>query len=324
VKLSIKTYFRRFFANRMPKGESLTLNPRSTYILPTKVGYMLLMVVILMLIGATNYQNNLAFLLTFLLIGLGLVTSVFTVRNLQGIEFALNKPAEVFAGQSLPIAVSLKSINQQNHYSVGVGLNKKALMLTDVALHEFSRVSITIQAQHRGWLNIPKLVASSQFPFGWLSAWGYFAFEKSVLVYPRPLEPAQIDLQASGQETDEGRKFDGNEDLYGLRSYQQGEPLSRVDWKAFARERGLYVREFAQYQSAQHCFSWHDFPGIEDELRLSYLTYLVLDAASQNLHYALELPSVSFDLADGELHRARCLKALALYGIQSGGAGDSL
>jgi len=313
---AIKSKVGQFFGSRMPIGDSVTLNQKSIYILPTKAGFFLLGIVLLMMIGATNYQNNLAFVLTFLLIGLGLVTIVFTYKNLQGIQFSLNKPGEVFAGQSVPVAISLTSKANKKHFSIGVGFTNQEYVLTDVPESHFSKVLIKVQTAQRGWLKLPRIIVTSQFPFGWLRTWGYFGFAHKVLVYPKPIEPVILDRQDHGQETDEGQKVDGSEDLYGLRSYQQGEPLTRVDWKAYARERGLFVREMVNYQTSQLCFSWHDFPGVADETRLSYLTYMVLDAASQNLNYSLELPGTIIPYGDGELHRNQCLNALALYGIK--------
>ena len=313
VKIPFQSRIRKFFGNRMPVGDSVSLSQKSTYIWPSKEGYFLLTVVILMMIGATNYQNNLAFLLTFLLVGLGLVTIVFTYKNLQGIEFALVRPGEVFAGQKLPVSVSLKSTTNKKHFSIGVGLTKKDVWLVDVPEKNYSKVTLEIETSKRGQLTLPRLTATSQFPFGWLTTWGYFAFKQSIIVFPTPIEPAILEKQDSGQETDEGLKTQGSDDLYGLRPYQQGEPLTRVDWKAYARERGMFIREFVNYQSTQLCFNWQDFPGVADELRISYLTYLVLDAASQNLHYSLELPDKSIDFDDGESHRIKCLSALALF-----------
>lgn len=304
-----------FFGNRMPKGQTVTLNQKSTYIWPSKTGYLLMVIVLLMMIGATNYQNNLAFLLTFLLIGIGLVSIIFTFKNLQDIRFTFLKNEEVFAGQIIPLKLSLSSDNNKRHYSIGVGLDKNKLSYVDVKDKDFSHVTVEIATQTRGLLTIPRIVTASQFPFGWLTTWAFFTSDKPLLVYPQPMEPNTFDKHDSGQESDEGLREEGSEDLYGLKPYQKGESLARVDWKAYARERGLFIREFASYQSQQLCFSWHDYANIPDERRLSFLTYLVIDAASQNLNYSLVLPEVVVDFGDGESHRRRCLNALALHGV---------
>ena len=52
---------------------STTLTARRTYILPTGVGLIYALMTFAMLLGSMNYNNNLSFVLTFLLIGLGFV-----------------------------------------------------------------------------------------------------------------------------------------------------------------------------------------------------------------------------------------------------------
>ena len=298
----------------MPKGKSVTLSQRSTYIWPTGLSYFLSLIIVLMLIGATNYQNNLAFLLTFLIAGIGLVTMIFTYKNLQGIQFSLINPGEVFAGETLAVPISLKSNSKTKHFSIGVGLDKKQIKLVDVPEENYSSLTVDIKAEKRGRLKLPRFTVTSLFPFGWLRTWGYFAFDTDIIIFPEPLEPTRLETQNSGQDSDEGNRVEGSEDLYGLRPYQEGEPLTRVDWKAYARERGMFIREFASYESSDLCFNWDDFPGVDQETRLSYLTYMVLEAASNQLNYALELPGNYVEYGEGESHRTKCLEALALYG----------
>lgn len=320
IKPFIEQKFGRWFGNRMPVGDSVVLNQRSTYIWPVKAGFLVVVIIILMMIGATNYQNNLAFLLTFLLIGIGLVSIVFTFKNLQGIRFTCLPVNEVFAQEPFSIQLSLQSEVGQTHYSVGIGEKQLKPVFCDVPDTGNTTITLNLSAARRGHWSLPRLMVTSQFPFGWLKTWAYFRFETPILVYPKAVEPPLIVEQRAGDNEDEdGHKQSGSDDLYGLKSYSQGEPLSRVDWKAFARERGMYVREFVSYQNQQLCFSWLDFPNSDLESRLSYLTYMVLQAASQNMQYSLQLPNQMIELDEGEQHRKNCLRALALVDENTAG-----
>jgi hypothetical protein len=49
------------------------LRPGRVYILPTGVGLVFALMTFAMLLGSMNYNNNLSFVLTFFLIGLGFV-----------------------------------------------------------------------------------------------------------------------------------------------------------------------------------------------------------------------------------------------------------
>jgi hypothetical protein len=60
------------------------LQPKRIYILPTGVGFVFAIMTFAMLLGSMNYNNNLSFVLTFLLAGLGLVSMHQCQRNLVG------------------------------------------------------------------------------------------------------------------------------------------------------------------------------------------------------------------------------------------------
>jgi len=58
------------------------LDLRRIFILPTRSGIIFGLILMAMLIGSINYNNSLGFLLTFTLVGLGLVSILHTFRNL--------------------------------------------------------------------------------------------------------------------------------------------------------------------------------------------------------------------------------------------------
>lgn len=306
--------FKNFFGSRMIVADVVELKQKSTYILPTKAGFLLVGVIILMMIAATNYQNNLAFLLTFLILSIGLVSILFTFKNLQGLIFKFGAVESVYLGETLPIKIHLTSQNKQNHYTIGTGFSKKENYYIDVVEGQDNQVIIPIKPNKRGWFELPRIMATSSFPFGLLRVWTWFRFASPILVYPKPIEPP-IGEAVQGEDEQEGStKSSGNDDLYGLKTYQAGDPISRIDWKALARERGLFSKEFVAYQSQDLVFDWEDFPAIEKELRLSYLCYLVLEASKANYDYSLKLPDVKIAKNSGDTHKYKCLKALALYG----------
>ena len=86
---------------RRRQGEdaaTVTLTARRTYILPTGVGLVYAMMTFTMLLGSMNYNNNLSFVLTFFLVGLGFVAMHQCQRNLVGLEVRYAGVDPVFAG----------------------------------------------------------------------------------------------------------------------------------------------------------------------------------------------------------------------------------
>src|SRR3569623_543661 len=55
---------------------------RRVYIVPTRFGYLFAVMLLVMLLGAMNYSNSMAFALTFLLSSMGLIAMHHTHGNL--------------------------------------------------------------------------------------------------------------------------------------------------------------------------------------------------------------------------------------------------
>ena len=86
------------------------LRPGRVYILPTGVGLIFGLMAFAMLLGSMNYNNNLSFVLTFMLIGIGFVSMHQCQRNLVGLELS-------FAGAD-PCSPDSRSISHCHHQSV--------------------------------------------------------------------------------------------------------------------------------------------------------------------------------------------------------------
>lgn len=311
-----QSLLKKWFGNRMPVADTVELQQRSTYILPTKAGFLMFVVILLMMIGATNYQNNLAFLLTFMIVSIGLVSILFTFKNLQGLTFKKGSIKSVCAGENLQIDVHVLSQSKQNHMTIGTGFSIDESYYYDVDGVDGAQLKLPITTKKRGWFYLPRIMATSSFPFGLLRVWTWFKFESPILIYPKPIEPPPEAGQGNTDEEEGSHKISGVDDLYGLKTYQFGDPISRIDWKALSRERGLFSKEFVAYQSQDLVFNWNDFSSIDDELKLSYLCFLVIEASNSNYEYSLFLPSIKIDKNSGQTHQTRCLEALALYGLQ--------
>jgi uncharacterized protein (DUF58 family) len=108
----------------------------------------------------------------------------------------------------------------------------------------------------------------------------------------------------------------GDEDFSGLRNYVAGDAMPRIAWKALAREQGLQVKQFSAQQGHTLWLDWSQLPNIAQERKLELLTRWVLDAEARGIRYGLRLPGRELQPAQGKTHRAECLRALALYGVE--------
>ena len=87
-------------------SDPVVLTGRRIYILPTALGTGFAGMLVLMMVGAMNYANNLALGLAFLLGSLGLVAMHHCHRTLAGLKLALATTHPVFAGQRARFAQS--------------------------------------------------------------------------------------------------------------------------------------------------------------------------------------------------------------------------
>jgi uncharacterized protein (DUF58 family) len=245
-----------------------------------------------------------------------------TYRNLSGLSLRLGHAQPVFAGEEAEFPVILASGSGRPYRALGLGFAASPAAWCDVAAGLESIVRLKLPAPRRGRLRPPRICVATLYPLGLLRAWTWLAFEGECLVYPKPLAPPEFPAGGPGSETQRGqRELPGADDYAGLRRHVAGDSLRHVDWKAYARERGLYNKAFVEPTGSLQELDYEAFPGVEAELRLSYLCHLVLKAEREGTRYGLRLPGESIPAGLGAAHRERCLKALALFAGEGHHAG---
>ena len=58
-RASVQQSFQRWLRRRVPPQKSITLNQRCIFIFPTKIGFAFAALLILLFLGAINYENSL-------------------------------------------------------------------------------------------------------------------------------------------------------------------------------------------------------------------------------------------------------------------------
>jgi uncharacterized protein (DUF58 family) len=312
---SVKQKFNTWVERRIPASNSTSFKHRQTFILPTNYGYYLLLICILMLIAAINYQNSMAFILTFTLIAIGHNALIYTYRNITGLTVTAIRAEPVFAGQILSIPLKLYD-PMRDHFAVGIGTDKAVQKLVDIPMNDMVIDAIEVPVTKRGWYQPERFYIATSYPLGLLRAWSWFRFTQRYLVYPKPVVPPSIDKRGEGSEPANSHQVKaGDEDFYGLRSYREGDAKHKIHWRAYARELGLHTMEFSEPETESVIFDFDKLPSESVELRLSWLTYLILRAEGEGASFGLKLPSQSITLGSGDAHLTQCLKALALFNL---------
>ena len=289
------------------------IGARRIYILPTRYGLMFGVLLFLMLLGAVNYVNNPGHLLTFLLAGLAANAIYQTWRNLRGLRLVCNGGPTVFSGDPVPFVVELDGAARARP-AIQLMFDDSAPALVDIDDgNRPQRVQLQLHGIPRGLHQPGRLVISTCYPMGLLRAWCYVACDRPLLVYPKP-GARWTPRGAAGDGGNDAEWGGGSDDFAGLRGYRPGDLPSQIDWKSYARERGLNTRVFSGQAATPLWLDWVDAPGNDVELRVSALTRAVLDAESAGRHYGLKTPGSTIAPGLGPAHRHQCLRHLALYG----------
>ena len=310
--------FDQFIEQRLIVANSVTTTHKRTYILPNRYGYLLLVILLLMLIAATNYQNSLAFVLTFLLIAIGHNALVMTYRNLLNLQTSVLPANAIYQGQSLYIPVKIHSQSKRNHYSIGIGNRRSIQELLDIPAGQTIHTEVEYEPEKRGWYKPDRFYLATTYPLGIFRVWSWFRCEHQYLVYPKPIKPP-FEVQQLGylSDLDSTDIQEGQEDFYSIRGYQAGDAKRNIHWRAYAKEQGLVTKQFSEPNGQLATLDYQMFDTVDPynrvELRLSWLCYLIREAAENQTPFGLSLPGKSFSPAQGQGHIEKCLTALAEF-----------
>lgn len=297
----------------------VSLDYRRVYILPTVYGLTFSGILAAMLFGSTNYNNSMGFLLTFLLSGLGLVSILYTHRNLLRLGIEPGKVLPVFAGDSLKFPVCLNA-RQYDRIMLALARDKQDPLLVSIRANTTECVALSVPVAKRGRVALGQFTVSTSFPLGLFRAWAKLDLAMSGMVYPRPEEGLVPFPEADLNAAIGTRGGVGNEDFDGFRTYHPGDAPRHIAWKALARGQGLLVKRFSGQAETNVWLDWDTLPNLGTEARIARLARWMLDAEQRGTSYGLRIPNTVIEPGLGELHKHVCLTALALFPAYEGTA----
>jgi uncharacterized protein (DUF58 family) len=322
--------FQQWFEDRLPLTDSLLLNQRNVYILPTKAGWMMVVTLLVLLVASINYQLNLGYLLTFLIGGCVLIGMHIGHANLRKVAINIIAPHAYFTPAIVNFELILNNTDQVLKHGIGLSvLNSGGLAhwtWADVPAQGSATVQIVDQTMPRGKHRLPTLTAETRFPMGTFRVWTVMRPAMHVWVYPA------IETNAPALPTGEPLSGDAKQALIkatgefdGIRAYRRGDPMKHIVWKKVAKtwasmdaddpspSVNLISRDM-QHVAAQELWLDYSRTGCADkEASLSRLCAWLLQAEELGLVYGLRLQTSEILPASGDAHQQRCLQALALY-----------
>ncbi|MGZ4953975.1 MAG: DUF58 domain-containing protein [Methylobacter sp.] len=312
--MNLKERFRlsRFISGERAGDEPVVLNHRRIFILPTQRGLGFVLLITVLLLIAFVYNNNLAYMLAFLLASIFFITILHTYKSLAGLVVQKGRSKAAFAGDAAGFDIQINNpADVERHYLQITLQESQTLFMQPQSSAHVTLYSIT---QKRGWHQAGHITLSSTYPLGLFRVWSPIRFNLKALVYPKPAHHEIPFPQALSAEIRQGFNRKGADDFYGLQEYQSGDSIKHIHWKAFAKGLGVFSKQYGGEQTSEEIRLDYDHtPGHNVEERLSQLCRWVVDAEKAGIRYGFSLPGIKLDPDNGLLHYRKCLEALALF-----------
>lgn len=310
------TLKQRFSRRRFRLGEAtgqspLQLNHRRIFILPTKPGLGFFLLLALLWLTSANYNNNLGFILTYLLGSVALVSIIETYRQLSGLNVQPDKFESSFAGSTTLLRIHLQNPKAYPRHAITLRHRYGNDLTLTIPERSERLLEWVLSCPKRGHHRLGTITIATTFPLGLFRAWAPIDYQLDWWVYPKPVggavplpEQLTIDCLSSPSQA---------LDFHGLRAYQAGDSLKHIYWKGLAKGQNLHSKIFADEPASppELWLDWNRTSGSDIEARLSQLCSWVLQAQRQGKRYGLRMPAKSLKVGSGSEHSTACLKLLA-------------
>lgn len=305
----------RWLGRRLPPSTEVVLTQRRLFIFPSYAGLAFLFMLLVMLIAAINYQNNMAYALTFLLGSVFVVAVHHTFANLHRLKLRAISADSVFPGQQAAFAVRLSASGNRRYHGLRLGWQRPE-MIVEVPSGKALTVSLYHSVEQRGWYRPGRFLLETCYPIGLLRCWTWLDLDMRALVYPRPLDPPPLNRSGGAQTEGSLPSAGSGEDIADFRDYRPGDSLRAVNWRAWAKGQALTTKVYGEPVGDSLWLDFSSFDAGGTEQRLSWLCAMVLAAHEAGDVYGMRLPGQEIPPAKGDAHRDSVLRALALYGLE--------
>ena len=223
-----------FVRGRQPEPLPITLDRKRIYVLPTRLGLLVGVLLLGMLLGALNYNNNPGLMLAFLLAAIVHNGVVLAHLRLSGLRVTALHAEPVHAGEPLPLRLRLQS-GQRSREGVQIrtsGGEEIPLPATLHAPHSDAEIELTIATTRRGLMDPGRMRLSTTRPLGLARAWSWWRPRQRVLVYPA-LERGGPPLPGAASEgARQPRTQRTGEDTHHIRDYRNGDAPRQIARRA--------------------------------------------------------------------------------------------
>lgn len=120
---------------------------------------------------------------------------------------------------------------------------------------------------------------------------------ESLLIYPpyrKSIALSLTDSLSNGEQSAQHWSVMKNENIHGLRKFQNGDRIALIDWKTSAKKEELFMKEFESSRNAKLHVFFHNIPSETYEQALTACYSFVRRLSEQGQPVTLSIPTKNF------------------------------
>jgi uncharacterized protein (DUF58 family) len=215
----------------------------------------LLPFLVVLLAVAFFTQVDLFFYLLYALAGIYILGRLWARRSLSAVTLERRHDQRAFLGETIPVHVEVHNRSWlpvlwlRLHDTLPADLMPGTLFRQVISLLPRERVCLSygLVGRRRGYYRVGPLVTMGGDLIGSASYENRYADDDFVIVYPKIVALTDLGLPSQspfGTLPSRERLFEDPTRIRGVRDYQPGDSLRRMDWKTSARVGSLQVRRY--------------------------------------------------------------------------------
>jgi uncharacterized protein (DUF58 family) len=223
----------------------------------TKQGVLFLLLMAVVAGTALYSGNNLIYLTLSSMLAALMVSELVSRLTLANLNLRLALPDHIFAGRPVFARIAIHNTKRRvSSYSLRLasvqargkpGLELEKVYVPLLGAGETVTTMARAEIAHRGRYHGENLELVTSFPFGFVERRMVLSLSEVITVYPSvDLTPRAAEIIRQVEKQEAGRSIGDSHDLYRIRQAQPGDSARFLDWKAAARNGGLWVREYAR------------------------------------------------------------------------------
>lgn len=284
-------------------------NQRRPFIIPAKFGMYFGSGILVLLLLAFTYANQLIYLVAFFFGSFLFVVMHLTNNNIKSLRVENYSVSSTFLEVTPKIYITLK--NEHKKYFaryIQIQLDNKQRRVVEELKPEESKVIVfDYPVKERGIVSYPKINISTTFPFGLFYSWKRVQWKNHFLVYPKrqgeqalPYLNKNSESEALNSANKMLKSQDGEFIMH--KEFNSNDNYKRIDWRVFARKNKLYTKVYNEDESQAIYIDIEkklkDSTEGSFEKRLSQITKWINECQKNNFHCLVKIPNQALQLPE--------------------------